>query len=177
MRVTLKSNNVLLNFLFFFCFVFSCSEIMFASTRSKKPKDSVSYAALILLNEDNQVLLLRRKGTLFGDGLYSLPGGKIESGETALEAVKREVLEEVGVEVADPELVHVVNRQGAQTEFYIFIFKANSWQGIVSNCEQHKCDDVRWVSLDALPENIVSAHQQALKLSQFGRMYSDHGWQ
>jgi 8-oxo-dGTP diphosphatase len=144
--------------------------------RNKKPKGSMSYAILLLINEKSEVLLLRRKGASFGDGLYSLPGGKIESGETALEAAQREAREEIGLTVDQLKLVHVVDRQGTETEFYVFVFKPQLWQGVPFNSEPDKHDDMRWFPLDKLPEKLIPAHRQAIELSQDGIAYSQHGW-
>ena len=147
-----------------------------AIARKIKTKDSISYATVVLFNEESEVLLLRRTNTTFGEGLYSLPGGKIEAGETALEGARREVLEEVGVVLYDLELVHVLDRQGSETEFYIFMFKPVSWEGIPRNCEITKFDHMGWFSLDALPENIIPGHLQALEMFQKKVMYSEHGY-
>ncbi len=144
--------------------------------RNKKPKGSMSYAIVLLINEKSEVLLVRRKGVSFGNGLYSLPGGKIESGETALETAKREAQEEVGIMIDDLNLVHVVDRQGPETEFYVFVFRPSVWQGIPSNCEPDKCDDVRWFPVNQLPDKLIPAHRQAIELSQNGISYSKHGW-
>jgi mutator protein MutT len=144
--------------------------------RIKKPKGSVSFSAIIMTNEHDQILLLRRKNASFGDGQYALPGGKIESGETALEAARRELAEEVCVGAEQLALAHVVNRQGPETEFYVFIFKALAWTGLPINGEPDKCDDMRWFALEALPENIIDAHRQAIELSGKGVVYSEHGW-
>lgn len=46
-----------------------------------------------LYNSDGAILLARRLHQSFGAGMYSLVGGKVESGEAALKAVRREVLE------------------------------------------------------------------------------------
>ena len=49
-----------------------------------------NFALLLLLNTQNEVLLLRRINTPFSNLCYSLPGGKIEIGETATNTVLRE---------------------------------------------------------------------------------------
>lgn len=120
---------------------------------------------------------MRRKGTSFGNGLYSLPGGKIESGETALDAVMREALEEIGITIEQLKLAHVVDRQGPETEFYVFVFRPFAWTGTPSNCEVDKCDDIAWFPLNKLPEQIIPAHRQAIELSQKDILYSQHGWE
>lgn len=145
------------------------------NARDKKPKGVVSYSILLIMNEKSEVLLLRRKNG-FGAGLYSLPGGKIESGETALEAAKREAKEEIGIHVEGLALVHVVDRQNAETEFYVFVFKPRMWSGGPINCEPNKCDDIGWFNVSNLPENILPAHRQAIELNQKGIAYSEHGW-
>ncbi|HQP31994.1 MAG TPA: NUDIX domain-containing protein, partial [Deltaproteobacteria bacterium] len=53
----------------------------------------------LILNERGEVLLQRRRDS----GLWGVPGGAVEIGETAFEALKREVREETGLEVMEAE--------------------------------------------------------------------------
>lgn len=55
-------------------------------------------ACALLLDAENRILLIRRANEP-GRGLLCVPGGVIEGGETAEEAVARETLEEVGLEI------------------------------------------------------------------------------
>lgn len=58
---------------------------------------------------DGQVLLVRRgQPPLLGE--WSIPGGMLETGETIVEGVRRELLEETGVEVLVRELIEVFER-------------------------------------------------------------------
>ncbi len=59
-------------------------------------------AAYALILYDNKILLLKMRAT----GKYHLPGGGIELGERMAETLKREVLEETGVEIEVGRLVH-----------------------------------------------------------------------
>ena len=59
-------------------------------------------AALCLIVRDRQVLLIRKK-TGLGAGKINMPGGRIEQGETAADAVIRECQEEVGITPYNPE--------------------------------------------------------------------------
>jgi 8-oxo-dGTP diphosphatase len=60
----------------------------------------------LIHDRDGQVLLIRRKFEP-NKGRWSLPGGLLETGETLLEAGRREVREEVGVEIAVEKLFQV----------------------------------------------------------------------
>jgi len=60
-------------------------------------------------SEDGRLLLIRR-GTDPGRGLWSLPGGRVEPGETDAEALVREMAEETGLVVVSGEHVGTVVR-------------------------------------------------------------------
>jgi 8-oxo-dGTP diphosphatase len=60
-------------------------------------------ANLSFIVRDGQVLLIRKKRGL-GAGKINAPGGKVEPGETALEAAIRETQEEIGVTLVEPQL-------------------------------------------------------------------------
>ncbi len=164
----------------FFVLILFCAitkqKIYTAIGSQKKIKGNSNYATILLMNEKSEVLLLHRKGTAFGDGLYSLPGGMIEDGETALEAAVREAKEEIGIDATDLDFIHVVDRRGADTEFFIFFFKVNVFQGEPKNCETHKCDYMSWIALTELPDNIIPGHRQAIILSQQHNSYSLNGY-
>ncbi len=156
----------------FFCFVIGSA----MRDRIKRPQGLVSFSTIYLVNERSEILLLRRMGTGFADGLYALPGGKIESGETPREAAQREAQEEIGILIEDLRFVHVMSRQGPETEFYIFVFKAILGQEMPFNAEPTKCDDIQWFPMIQLPENLIPAHRHAIELISNNVFYSEHGW-
>lgn len=57
-------------------------------------------------------MLLIRRGRPPGQGLWSIPGGRVEPGESDAEALVREVLEETGLTVTPRGLAGVVDRPG-----------------------------------------------------------------
>ena len=56
----------------------------------------IPIALIIMLNQKNEALLLKRKPDAHCPDVWSFPGGKIELDETPLEAAKRELHEETG---------------------------------------------------------------------------------
>jgi 8-oxo-dGTP diphosphatase len=63
-----------------------------------------------IVKDDRGRLLLIRRGHEPGTGLWSLPGGRIEPGETDAEALVREMREETGLEVEAGPLIGAVRR-------------------------------------------------------------------
>ncbi len=61
-------------------------------------------SAVAVLNEHNKILLQKRP-----EGVWGLPGGLLELGESAEEAGRREVLEETGIEIGHLQLVNVLS--------------------------------------------------------------------
>lgn len=59
--------------------------------------------AYALIIKDEKIVLIKKCGGPY-DGKLDLPGGTIEFGETPEETLKRELLEEIGVEVTEYEL-------------------------------------------------------------------------
>lgn len=92
-----------------------------------------------------EILLTRRGSTSHLAGLWELPGGKLADGETASHAVRREVLEELGVCLGDLEpLVCVEHRYPDRTvRLRVFLTTLNGTTGPAGR--EH-----RWVATDDL---------------------------
>ncbi|MBE6154106.1 MAG: NUDIX domain-containing protein [Firmicutes bacterium] len=66
-------------------------------------KEFKHLGAYALIIKDEKILLIKKHGGPY-DGTLDLPGGTIEFGETPVEALKRELKEEVGIEAKEYEL-------------------------------------------------------------------------
>ncbi|MDB6081680.1 MAG: hypothetical protein JWO53_952 [Chlamydiia bacterium] len=133
----------------------------------KKEPFKCRVAACLILLQENQVLLMRRKNTGFGDGLYGLPGGNVDGNEPITQAVIREAHEELGIQLYSTDLIfasclHVAPYFRTKDEALLFCFKATTYQGIIENLEPEKCDELRFFPLTALPENLLEGSKQAL---------------
>jgi len=130
-------------------------------------------AAYILFRKGDEILLLRRAHTGYRDGEYSLPAGHVggadeQGGESAIAAAAREAKEEVGVDIAatDLQLAHTMHRYNTDPvphERIDLFFEAQKLHGEIANAEPHKCDELRWVRPDVLPDNVIPEVRQALE--------------
>ena len=97
-------------------------------------------------------LLVVRRGRPPGEGLWSVPGGKVEMGEKLADAVVREVREETGLEVTCGRLVEVVERWGDGWHYVILDYLCEACGGAL--CAGDDVSDARWVTraeLDLMP--------------------------
>ena len=130
----------------------------------------------VLLERGGEVLLMRRAGTGFFDGLYSLPGGHVEEGESIGMTASREMAEELGVCLAADAVapLGVVHRR-SDTNRIDFFVRALHWSGKPRIAEPDKCDDLAWFPRDALPDALVSYVRQALMAGE-GPWLAESGW-
>lgn len=134
----------------------------------------------ILCERKGRILLLRRAGTGFFDGLYSLPGGHIEEGESISQAAARELWEETGLRVEPDALdwLGLIHRR-SDTNRIDFFLRARSWQGLPRLREPDKCSALGWFARDALPEDLVPYIREALAAGEIagaGGWMRELGW-
>jgi 8-oxo-dGTP diphosphatase len=115
--------------------------------------DSVIPCVGGVITDDRGRLLLIKRGHAPGAGLWSLPGGRIEPGETDAEALVREMREETGLVVEPGRLVGSVRRPGQHSD----VFDIRDYAATVTGGTLRAGDDaaeVRWVApseLESLP--------------------------
>lgn len=91
-------------------------------------------------------LLLVRRGREPGAGRWSVPGGRLEPGETLVEAVVRELLEETGVEGVCGSLLGVVERLTPEAHFVILDYAVDVLER-VQPVAGDDADEAAWVPL------------------------------
>ncbi len=143
-------------------------------SREYPSRPFVGVGVVVLKDED--VLLIRR-GRPPRLGEWSLPGGAQSVGETVQETARREVLEETGVSIQNPEFLEVVDSiikdDDGRVKFhytlidYWAIWESGTPQG--ADDAQH----AEWISFDQLEElglwsKTIEVIQKARKLRDIG---------
>ncbi|HET7663037.1 MAG TPA: NUDIX domain-containing protein [Rhodanobacteraceae bacterium] len=94
-------------------------------------------AAGVLVDADGRVLLAERPPGKQLAGHWEFPGGKLEPGETAVDALRRELREELAIEADAIDalpLIEVPWRHG-EVDLCLIAHRVRSWQGTPRPCE------------------------------------------
>lgn len=100
--------------------------------------------AIGIITRQQKILVALRKMDAEG-ALWELPGGKIEVGETAQEALRRELKEEIGIEVTRAQLVRELNYDYPEYSVHLKIFHVTRFDAEPQGAEGQQ---VRWVTFD-----------------------------
>lgn len=134
----------------------------------------------LILRRGDEVLLARRAGTGYGDGLLNLPSGHVEPGEDVRTAVIREAREEIGLTLTpddvSAELVLQHRGPGGAARIGWFFEAAYGAGGEPFNAEPDKCDELSWHGVAALPDDMVAYCRAALEAWRAGERFALH-WQ
>ena len=98
-----------------------------------------------VVRDDSGRLLVVRRGQQPALGCWSIPGGRVEPGESDAEALAREVLEETGLHVRVGALVGTVERPGPGSAVYAIYDYACAPVGGALRASSD-VSDARWVS-------------------------------
>lgn len=108
---------------------------------------------VIVRNRDGDILLQQRQNTGFLDGYWDFPSGHIENGESVQSAARRELKEEVGLQVAENDLkLRHINQNFLDVPYLGFTFEATTWTGQPTIGEPEKVASIDFYSTDKLPE-------------------------
>ncbi len=108
-------------------------------------------ATICEIIHDGKLLLQRKAAGRFGEGKWNGPGGKIKPGETPVEGVIREVKEETGLTIHDPELLGNIDFYFGEKEapdWTTYIFRVTKFTGELNPNEE---GELRWFSVEDIP--------------------------
>lgn len=104
-------------------------------------------AVSIAIVDGDRVLLVKR-GRAPSKGLYAFPGGRVESGETLEQAVRRELMEETGLATGAVHLLELLDLEAEppSTPFRLHVFTARHTGGDVRPGDD--AEEAAWFALD-----------------------------
>ena len=138
---------------------------------------------VVLLNNKNELLLLftddssiKTENGKYDGGFYQLVGGKIEEGESLLEAASRELFEETGLTSKDVDFGKVIwkgrldlNIHGELTHInQKFILARTSMSSVtlknLTSEEKKTCRELRWMNLDEIKNSDTIIYPRRLPI-------------
>jgi 8-oxo-dGTP diphosphatase len=123
-----------------------------------EPRFMVTVGAIVV-NDDGRVLLLQHEFRT-GSG-WGIPGGFLERGEQPLEALRRELREEIGLELDAAKLVRVRTlRRPQQVEIH---FRCRVHDGASAQPRSIEINRVGWFARDALPPELSPDQRRIIK--------------
>jgi 8-oxo-dGTP diphosphatase len=95
------------------------------------------------------ILITRRlPGTHLG-GVWEFPGGKLEAGETVLQALGRELQEEVGIQVGQARPLIKISHDYGDIQVLLDVWDVQNYSGVVAACEGQQ---MIWAAAEQLVE-------------------------
>jgi len=118
---------------------------------------------IVLVIKEGKILLGRRIGDKAASGEFGMPGGHVEYNESFAECARREVMEETGMDIEEPEHLGVSNVRQYPPVHYVMILMHAKWKsGEPKRCEPDRCEGWNWYDMDALPEPLTIASRDAV---------------
>lgn len=109
--------------------------------------ENIELTVLCLIQDGTKILLQNRvKKDWQG---YTLPGGHVETGESFVDAVIREMKEETGLNIINPKLAGVKQFPIDGGRYLVLLFKATEFSGEVISSDEGKME---WIEYSQLSE-------------------------
>ena len=108
--------------------------------------EPVQVAAALIVHE-GRYLLTRRKADVHLGGLWEFPGGKREPGESLEECLRRELREELGIEITEPSPFQVIRHAYPEKTVELHFFRCSIKDG---QPRPLGCDALQWVPPEEL---------------------------
>ncbi len=89
----------------------------------------VHVAVGVVIDTSDRILVAQRPQHLHQGGLWEFPGGKVEAGELVTDALKRELREELAIEVIDAEPLIEIEHDYGDREVLLDVWRVTAFRG------------------------------------------------
>lgn len=107
-------------------------------------QENITVAAAVIRVDGKYLITKRKEGTHLA-GYWEFPGGKVERGETTKEALTREILEEVGLEIQVNRLLRESFPEYPEIIVHMNFFACDILSGEATAIE---CAEIAWIKPD-----------------------------
>lgn len=135
-----------------------------------------------MILKDGKVLLGKRHddsdkadSELHGEGTWTMPGGKLNFGESFEQAAVREVLEETGLKISHDKLkfISLANDRVSDAHFVTIGFLCEEFEGEPKVMEPDEITEWKWFDLNNLPEKVFLPSMEVLKNYLSNKIYKN----
>lgn len=112
-----------------------------------KLKKTIKVAAAVIQNDNNMILCALRSPIMSLSNLWEFPGGKLEEGENAQEALVREIEEELGCKIEAGEVIADIHHEYEKVIVNLISIRAKIVDG-EPVAKEHA--ELRWVPVSEL---------------------------
>lgn len=144
----------------------------------QRPKVGVG---VMILNNQGQILLGKRiddpikaSSDLHGEGCWTMPGGKLEFGETLIDGAIREVLEETSINLDKEKtnLISITDELRPDTHYITAGFLCKDFLGEPKVTEPEEITEWKWYNLNELPGNVFLPSAKIIKAYLNNKIYN-----
>ena len=135
-------------------------------------------AAHLIMIKDGKLLVQKRNNpNKYGYGQLGMPAGHLEPNENIYDTFKREMKEELGIDVTSCEVVQVMNLKG-ETDIYDAYFFTCEYTGEITNMEEENSKSLEWVDINSDMEGVMPYQKYALSKYLEGKeKFTVYGWE
>lgn len=133
---------------------------------SKADQTVVKVAVGIIFDSDDKVLIARRQANQHQGNRWEFPGGKVERGENSQQALRREIHEELGIDVQSAEFMMEILHHYVEKSVLLIVYTIRQWRGEARGCEGQP---IKWVDRDELAQfEFPEANQDIVERVRIG---------
>ncbi|MDD3102441.1 MAG: NUDIX domain-containing protein [Patescibacteria group bacterium] len=133
-------------------------------------KKKVGVGFGVMLIKEGKILLGKRHvdpekadSELHGEGTWTMPGGKLEYGESFEDGARREVLEETGIQLNEMKVICINNDKNEHAHFITIGLFSDNFSGEPKVMEPDEIVEWKWFDVNNLPAPMYFPSKKVLE--------------